>query len=75
MQFHLLSKYKIHSLDDGYGDLVIDDLLEIVKDSRTRIVDKDELATEIFGVDSAVRYHYLIKIEELPNDSRRGQHP
>ena len=63
-QFYTLSKYKIQSLEVGPGTVVVDDLIDIFKDSETKIVDNSEIAKDVCRTLKA-RHKYLVTIKEV----------
>ena len=63
-QFHLLTYYKLQSLETGTGDMLIDDIIEATHQDTTRIIDDSNIADEIFYSDNNLKYRYRISIEK-----------
>ena len=62
MQFHLLTKYKIHALELGAANLVIDDIIASCRDQDTKIISNNDLAKQTLRTNKNLHYSYLITI-------------
>jgi len=65
MVVYILSKYKIQALEDKkpFGNFLSEDLIDVLTNKSTQIVDDPNLAASIMEENPQLRYLYTITVE------------
>jgi hypothetical protein len=61
MRLYILSKFKIQAIN-GPSDFTADDLVDIITDSNTRVIDDEKVANELFYTDVNCKYKYVLDV-------------
>lgn len=63
--FYILSRHKIPTLTAGTGDLVLEDIIDIASDCKTRVLDDENLVRAIKMREPELRFCYVVEVKEL----------
>jgi len=65
MKIYMLTKYKIQSLSLGPRELILDDILALVRDIKTKIVNSNQEADQLLHQSKELKYKYKITVDEV----------